>query len=283
LKHAFDLGNNLEMNHYIEELNIAKKASAEASLIINEYAEKASLNVQLKGKNDLVTDADLASEKKIIQILKEAYPSDQILAEESTPKTVLPDGRIWIIDPIDGTTNFAHAFPAYCVSIALWEEKRPKVALVLEVANQELFTATEGGGAFLNGQPIQVSNNEDPSASLIGTGFPYRDLHLVDNYLKLFKKMMDKTHGVRRPGTAAWDLCNVACGRFEGFYEYGLSAWDVAAGALIIKEAGGVISDWENSDNWLFGERIIAGNRAIHEFILEEIATCFEEHQLVKK
>ncbi|MEX2478753.1 MAG: inositol monophosphatase family protein [Gracilimonas sp.] len=268
------------MSSYKKELKTAKKAASEASKIIREYADKATLNVQLKGKNDLLTDADLASEKKIIDILKAAFPNDEILAEESTQKTELPDGRVWVIDPIDGTTNFAHAFPAYCVSIALWEKKKPRVALVLEVAHQELFTAVEGEGAFLNGKPIRISENEDPSASLIGTGFPYRDLHLVDNYLKLFKRMMDKTHGVRRPGTAAWDLCNVACGRFEGFYEYGLSAWDVAAGSLIIKEAGGVVTDWEGGEDWLFGKRIIAGNKTVHAFLKKEIRECFEDKDL---
>lgn len=269
------------MSNYRKELKAAEKAASEASKIINEYADKASLNVQLKGKNDLLTDADLASEKKILEIISEAFPDDAILAEESSQRTELPEGRIWIIDPIDGTTNFAHSFPAYCVSIALWEQKSPKVALVLEVAKQELFTAVEGEGAYLNGSKIHISENDDPSASLIGTGFPYRDLHLVDDYLKLFKRMMDKTHGVRRPGTAAWDLCNVVCGRFEGFYEYGLSAWDVAAGALIIKEAGGVVTDWKGENDWLFGKRIIAGNRSVHSFLKKEISECFDEKDLI--
>lgn len=269
------------MSNYRKELDAAKKAAAEASKIINEFADKASLNVQLKGKNDLITDADVASENKIIEIITEAFPNDAILAEESSQKTELPEGRIWIIDPIDGTTNFAHGFPAYCVSIALWEHKSPKVALVLEVAKQELFTAVEGEGANFNGITIHVSGNDDPSASLIGTGFPYRDLHLVNDYLKLFKRMMEKTHGVRRPGTAAWDLCNVACGRFEGFYEYGLSAWDVAAGALIIKEAGGVVTDWRGKNDWLFGKRIIAGNKSVHSFLKKEISECFDEKDLV--
>ncbi|MEX2604120.1 MAG: inositol monophosphatase family protein [Gracilimonas sp.] len=271
------------MNNYKAELNAAKKAAAEASKIIQEYADKASFDIKLKGKNDLVTDADVAAENKIIEVLNQAYPDDQILAEESQKKSSLPESRIWIIDPIDGTTNFAHAFPRYCVSIALWENNEPKVGLVLEVANQELFTATEGSGAFLNDKPIHVSKNNNPSSSLIGTGFPYNNLNLVDNYLKLFKRMMEKTHGVRRPGTAAWDLCNVACGRFEGFYEYGLSVWDVAAGALIIKEAGGVITDWAGGDKWLFGQRIIAGNEALHEFLKKEIQECFTEDEILNK
>ncbi|MFD2532076.1 inositol monophosphatase family protein [Gracilimonas halophila] len=268
---------------YTKELEITKKAAIEASKIITEYAERTSFSIELKGKNDLITDADVASENKIIEILTEAFPEDAILAEESSQRTELPSGRVWIIDPIDGTTNFAHGFPAYCVSIALWDNKSPKVALVLEVAKQELFTALEGEGAYLNGKSIHVSGNNDPSASLIGTGFPYRDLHLVDDYLKLFKRLMEKTHGVRRPGTAAWDLCNVACGRFEGFYEYGLSAWDVAAGSLIIKEAGGVVTDWRGESDWLFGKRIIAGNEAVHAFLGKEIRQCFSQQDLTHK
>lgn len=268
--------------NYKNELEIAKKAAIEASKIIREYAQKTSLNVRLKGKNDLVTDADIRSEEKIIEVIRSAFPQDQILAEESEAKTSLPEGRVWIVDPIDGTTNFTHAFPVYCISIALWVDKKPKAALIYEVANDELFTAEEGEGAFLNGDQVYISQNEDPSSSLIGTGFPYKELSLVDNYLKLFKRMMEKTHGVRRPGSAAWDLCNVACGRFEGFYEYGLSPWDVAAGALIIQEAGGVISDWEGNDNWLFGKRIIAGNKALHAFLLKEIRECFEPDELTE-
>ncbi|WP_428236754.1 inositol monophosphatase family protein [Gracilimonas sp.] len=266
--------------NYSKELEVAKQAAKEAATIIREYAGKTSFDVKLKGKNDLVTDADVNSEKRIIKVIEEAFPDDHILAEESQAKASIPEGRIWIIDPIDGTTNFAHSFPVYCVSIALWENRQPKVGLVYEVANDELFTATEGGGAYLNEERIWISQNEDPSSSLIGTGFPYNNLNLVDNYLKLFKRMMEKTHGVRRPGSAAWDLCNVACGRFEGFYEYGLSAWDVAAGVLIIKEAGGVITDWKGEGDWLFGQRIIAGNASVHSFLMNEIRACFEEEEL---
>ncbi len=266
--------------NYSKELEVAKQAAEEAAVITREYAERTSFDVKLKGKNDLVTDADVNSEKKIIEVIEAAFPGDDILAEESQAKTSIPEGRIWIIDPIDGTTNFAHSFPVYCISIALWENREPKIGLVYEVANDELFTATEGGGAYLNGERIWISQNEDPSSSLIGTGFPYSNLKLVDNYLKLFKRMMEKTHGVRRPGSAAWDLCNVACGRFEGFYEYGLSPWDVAAGVLIIKEAGGVVTDWRGEDDWLFGQRIIAGNASVHTFLMNEIQECFEEDEL---
>ncbi|SMO80552.1 inositol monophosphatase family protein [Gracilimonas mengyeensis] len=267
--------------NYTRELETAKEAAREAATIIREYASKASFDIKLKGKNDLVTDADVSAEKKIIEIIKGTFPEDEILAEESQKKIALPEGRVWIIDPIDGTTNFAHNFPFYCVSIALWDEQEAKVALVLEVAHDEWFTAVKGEGAWLNGESISISPTNDPAASLIGTGFPYSNLNLVDNYLKLFRRMMEKTHGVRRPGTAAWDLCNVACGRFEGFYEYGLSPWDVAAGTLIIQEAGGVVTDWKGGNDWLFGQRIIAGNESLVSFLKKEIQECFEEDELV--
>ncbi len=263
-----------------KELEVAQKAAKEAAAIIREYSNRESFKVGLKAKNDLVTDADLASERKILEVIKSFFPDDRYLAEESSHYSVLPEGRIWIIDPIDGTTNFAHGFPVYCISIGFWEDGEPKAALVLEVANGEEFTATQGGGAFLNGQPIKVSATTDPASSLIGTGFPYTDLHLVDEYLSLFKTLMGKTHGVRRPGSAAWDLCNVACGRIEGFYEYGLSPWDVAASALIIKEAGGVVTDWNGEGDWLFGKRIIAGNEALAGFLLNEIRDHFSEKDL---
>jgi len=266
--------------NYHQELNTAKKAARSAAEIIREFAGSESFNVELKAKNDLVTDADVASEKEIVNVIKEAFPDDSILAEENHHLDSLPDGRVWIIDPIDGTTNFAHSFPIYCISIAFWEDKKPRVGLILEVAHDELFTAVEGEGAFRNGKKISVSKTEDPSSSIIGTGFPYNNLNLISNYLKFLHVLMEKTHGVRRPGSAAWDLCNVACGRYEGFYEYGLHAWDVAAGILIIREAGGVVSDWSGGDNWLFGQRIIAGNKAIHHFLKDEINKAFNEDEL---
>lgn len=269
--------------NYQADLEIAQKAAKEAAKIIRKYANDESFSIKLKAKNDLVTDADLASEKKIIEILKEAYPQDQILAEETRDQSSISHERTWIIDPIDGTTNFAHEFPIYCISIALWQDKEPRVALVLEVANGEMFSAIKGKGTFLNGKQVVVSEIDDPASSLIGTGFPYNNLNLIDNYLRLFRDLMDKTHGIRRPGSAAWDMCNVACGRFEGFYEYGLSPWDVAAGSLLITEAGGKVTDWEGNDDWLFGRRIVAGNNRIHEFLLKEIKHHFNADELTGK
>lgn len=261
--------------NYHSELEITKKAAKKATELIKEYASSGEFGIELKGKNDLVTDADLASEQEIIKTIKKYFPDDEFLAEESSSKTELPKGRIWIIDPIDGTTNFAHGFPIYCISIALWVDGVPKVALVKEVAKGETFWAVEGQGSYLNGNKITVSKTEDSSKSLIGTGFPYTAFEHVDKYLSLLKSLMQNTHGIRRPGAASYDLCCTACGRFDGFFEYGLSPWDVAAGALIIKEAGGIVTDWNNQDNWLFGKSIIAGNSFIHEFLYEQIKENF--------
>lgn len=183
---------------YKNELEIAKRAAKEAAEIITMYREDASFGITMKGKNDLVTDADVASEKKILEIIKAEYPNDRFLAEESTHYTELPEGRVWIIDPIDGTTNFAHGFPPYCVSIGLWENGRAKVAVVLEVSKQELFWAVEGGGAWLHDRKLSVSQIDDPSNALMATGFPYNMFDLVDPYLVLLKNLMQKTHGIRR-------------------------------------------------------------------------------------
>ncbi len=267
---------------YSQELQTAKIAANEAASIIRKYQANKSFGIELKGKNDLVTDADLASEKRIIELIKHSFPKDQFLAEESNTHTSLPKGRIWIIDPIDGTTNFAHGFAPYCVSIALWLEGSPKVGVVLEVARDELFWGVEGEGAWLNEKKLEISGITDAAKSLIATGFPYSQFGLVDPYLRVLKNLMQKTHGIRRPGAASYDLCCVAAGRVEGFYEYGLSPWDVAAGSLIIKEAGGTITDWQGQQNWLFGKRIICGNENIVKFLAKEIRREFSKSDLTK-
>ncbi|GAB5409292.1 MAG: inositol monophosphatase family protein [Balneolaceae bacterium] len=270
--------------NFKKELDTTLKAAEAAAKIIREYASDQSFEIDLKRKNDLVTDADLASEKKIIEIIKAEFPEDQFLAEESNTYTELPPGRVWIIDPIDGTTNFSHGFPPYCVSIAFWEDGIAKVGLVLEVANDECFWAVEGEGAYLGETKLSVSEITDPSKALIATGFPYSHFELVDPYLQVLKNMMQKTHGVRRAGAASYDLCCVAAGRVEGFYEYGLNPWDIAAGMLIIKEAGGISTDWKGEQNQLFGKRIITGNSFICKFLQKQLEACFDEEELeIKK
>ena len=267
--------------NYQKELKTAKQAANEAAAIIRAYREDESFGIKMKGKNDLVTDADVASEKKILEVIQSVFPDDQFLAEESTHYSELPDGRIWIIDPIDGTTNFAHGFPPFCVSIGFWEDGVPKAGVVLEVSKNELFFATEGEGAWLGEKKLNVSGITDPAQGLMATGFPYSQFGLVDSYLKVLKELMQKTHGIRRAGAASYDLCCVAAGRVEGFYEYGLSPWDTAAAAIIIKEAGGIVTDWTGGDDWLFGRRIIAGNTDICTFLKTEIQACFAEGDLV--
>ncbi|MBN2732395.1 MAG: inositol monophosphatase [Balneolaceae bacterium] len=268
------------MSDYSNELLIAKKAANQAAEIIRNFSRKSNFQINYKGRNDLVTDADIAAEEKIIGVIKNHFPDDQILAEESSEEHVLPVERTWLIDPIDGTTNFAHGFPVFCVSIGLWKQQKPKMGLVLEVNSGECFYATAGEGAFLNETPIQVSAISESNHAMIGTGFPYNDMSLSTNYIRFFKWLLQRTQAVRRPGAASYDLCCVAAGRFDGFYEYSLNPWDVGAAGLIVKEAGGMITDWEGGDNWLFGERVVAGNADIHAFLLRAINEHFSAEEL---
>jgi myo-inositol-1(or 4)-monophosphatase len=256
------------------DLDLAVRAAqAGAATISTILKDGGSLDIRHKGRHDLVTRADTASEEAIISVIQSAFPDDLILGEEGVsesqyvPRPSSHVSRTWIIDPIDGTTNFAHGVPFYGISIALWERNQPVAAVVHAPALGETFTASAGGGAFLNGRPIRVSGITDPEMALIGTGFPYRDLDLLDDYMRIFRRLMRETQGVRRPGSASLDLCYVAAGRYDGFYEYGLAPWDVAAGGLIVKEAGGLVTDWTSGDNWLHGKRIIAANSAIHEYL----------------
>lgn len=265
------------MANYFDELKIAKQAARSAAQIIREYGQKHSYTIDFKGSNNLVTNADLAAEYKIIEIIKNRFPDDQIMAEETEQKQFLPEDRTWIIDPIDGTTNFVHEFPIFCVSIALWKSRQPKVGLVLEVNSDECFEAVAGKGAFLNNENIQVSGLKKSRHAMIGTGFPYNDKSFSDEYLNLFKWLLHNTQSIRRPGSAAFDLCCVAAGRFDGFYEHSLQPWDVGAAALIIKEAGGIITDWEGGDNWLLGRHVVAGNKTIHSFLLKAIQLHYKK------
>lgn len=256
------------------DLQIAHEAAIKASTVIKHYASnRDKLNIELKGKHDLVTQADVETEQKIVEIIQHYCPDDVILGEETASHQRLSNARTWIIDSIDGTTNFAHAFPVFCISIALWENMEPKAAVIFEINSGEVFTAEKGGGAFLNGKLLHISEVNKPENALLGTGFPYRDLEIIDDYLALFKCFMKETHGVRRPGSAAYDLACVAAGRLDGFYEYALSPWDVAAGVLLIQEAGGMVVDWNGGDEWLFGKRIVCGNKAMTGYLLERIKT----------
>ena len=229
-------------------LNIAIKAARRAGQIINRASNDLDLlKVTTKQPNDYVTEVDKAAEAAIIETLVDAYPGYGILAEESGA-TASSNGSgdseyQWIIDPLDGTTNFIHGLPQYAVSIALAKGGVIEQAVVFDPNRNELFTASKGAGAFLNERRIRVSKRTKLQDSLIGTGFPYRMFDHIDTYIAIFKELTQKTAGQRRPGAASLDLAYVACGRYDGFWEFGLSPWDMAAGALLISEAGGLVSD----------------------------------------
>jgi myo-inositol-1(or 4)-monophosphatase len=217
-----------------------------------------------------VTEVDHASEKAIIETLLTAYPDHTILAEESghlvkgapagAGHKVEQAEHIWIIDPLDGTTNFIHGLPQYGISIALMQRGVVTQAVVYDPNRDELFTASRGAGAFLNDRRIRVSKRQKFDEALIGTGFPYRKLDQLEEYLAIFRSVTERAGGIRRPGAAALDLAYVACGRFDGFFEMGLSPWDVAAGSLLITEAGGLIGDFHGEPDYLFSERVVAGS-----------------------
>jgi myo-inositol-1(or 4)-monophosphatase len=243
-------------------LNIAVKAARKAGAIIN----RASLDVDLvrvtaKGRSDFVTEVDRAAEDAIIDTLKAAYPQHAILAEESgASNSEAGSEYTWIIDPLDGTTNFIHGFPQYAVSIALQQRGQLTQAVVYDPTRNELFTASKGRGAFLNDRRIRVSKRVHMKECLIGTGFPFRSLEHIDPYLRIFRRVTEETAGIRRPGAAALDLAYVACGRLDGFFEFGLSPWDMAAGALLIIEAGGFVADFSEEPTYLTTGNLVCGN-----------------------
>lgn len=215
--------------------------------------------IEYKGKNDLVSYVDKEAEKRLVKGLSEILPGSGFVAEEGT-STRRSDIYNWIIDPLDGTTNFTHGLPVYAVSIALVKRGVLTLGIVYEINRDECFHAIKGQGAFLNHSPIKVSETKTLEKSLLATGFPYYNFDQMQQYLTIINEFMQTTHGLRRMGSAAVDLAYTACGRFEGFFEYNLNAWDVAAGALIVQEAGGKVTDFKGGENYVFGREIVAGN-----------------------
>jgi myo-inositol-1(or 4)-monophosphatase len=251
-------------------LNTAVKAARRAGNLIYRSADRLDhLTVTKKSHGDFVSEVDRAAEQTIIQTLLEAYPDHAILAEESG--THGESDFVWIIDPLDGTTNFLHGFPQFSVSIALQHKGIITQAVVYDPVKNELFTANRGRGAFLNDKRLRVTKRVNLADSLIGTGFPYTKFEHMDAYIGIFKDLMQKTSGLRRPGSAALDLAWMAAGRYDGFFETGLHVWDIAAGTLLITEAGGMVSDLHGSDTFLKTGHICAGNPDIHPQLLEVI------------
>ncbi len=247
-------------------LNTAIKAARAAGAIINRASlDLDRVTVTAKSHNDFVTEVDQAAEAAVIDVLLQAYPGHAILAEESGRSRGARDSEyLWIIDPLDGTTNFIHGFPVYAVSIALAHRGQVQQAVVYDPARNDLFYASKGRGAFLNDKRLRVSKRTRLLESLIGTGFPFRKGDNFKRYLKMFEEVMQHCAGLRRPGAAALDLCYVAAGWYDGFFETGLNPWDIAAGSLMVTEAGGLIGNFTGESDFLYQREIVAGNPKIY-------------------
>ena len=255
-------------------LNVAVKAARAAGSIINRAALDLDLvRVTTKSTNDFVTEVDHAAEKIIVETLLAAYPGHAILAEESGRAHGAKDSEyVWIIDPLDGTTNFIHGLPVYAVSIALAHRAQVQQAVVYDPTRNDLFYASKGRGAFCNDKRLRVSKRIRINEALIGTGFPFRKGDNFQRYLKMFEAVMQSCAGLRRPGAAALDLCYVAAGWYDGFFETGLHPWDMAAGSLMITEAGGLVGNFTGEADYLYQREVVAGNPKIYAQLVTMLA-----------
>ena len=251
-------------------LNIAVRAARSAgNVIIRNLGKLDTLAIHTKDRNDFVTEVDRQAEQEIIYILRKAFPGHGILAEESGLQE--GDEYQWIIDPLDGTTNFLHGFPQFAVSIAMRHKGRLEHGVIYDPLRQEIFSASRGDGAMLNDQRIRVTKRKTLEGSLLGTGFPFKSQQHLEVYLEMFRALFPQTAGVRRAGSAALDLAYVAAGRLDGFWEIGLSIWDMAAGVLLIQEAGGLSGDFSGGHDHLESGNIVAGNPKLFAEILKTI------------
>jgi myo-inositol-1(or 4)-monophosphatase len=258
----------MDLKQLTENVIIIAKDAGE--IIRQSYGKISSKNIQTKGLNDFVTDIDKKSEEYIVENLSKLIPEAGFIAEEGTSIKIGLEYN-WIIDPLDGTTNFIHGFYPCAVSIALEYNKEIILGVVYEIGLSECFYAWKNGGAYLNEDNIRVSKEKLFKDSLIATGFPYHEFNLLDQYIELLKFLTKNTSGIRRLGSAATDMAYVACGRFDGFYEYDLKPYDVAAGSIIINEAGGIISDFKGKDNYIYGREIVASNKEIFDNFLNTV------------
>ncbi|MCK5897697.1 MAG: inositol monophosphatase [Methylococcales bacterium] len=251
-------------------LTIAIKAARNAGDIIQQASDNISkLTINIKTKNDYVTEVDQIAEREIINVIRTSYPEHAILAEETGKQA--GNDYIWIIDPLDGTTNFLHGFPMYAISIALQHKNKLVLAVVYDPVRDELFTAERGGGAMLNNRKIRVTQPNSLKGTLLGTGFPFKSKQNLDAYLGMFSALVGDTAGIRRAGAAALDLAYVAAGRLDGFWEIGLQPWDMAAGILLIQEAGGVSTDFSFKDHYLSSGNLISASPKIHQAMYKAI------------
>lgn len=254
-------------------VNIAVNAARAAGKVITRNMNRVeSLTVTSKQRNDFATEVDIKAEQEIINIIRRAYPQHGILAEESGEQPGREDDTQWIIDPLDGTTNYLHGFPQFCVSIAARQRGRLAVGVIYDPVKEELFTASKGEGALLNNRKIRVSRATDLRGALLGTGIPYRsDQPALESYLGTLTALIQDTAGVRRAGSAALDLAYVAAGRLDGFWEFSLNPWDMAAGALIVQEAGGLVGDLRGGHDHLQTGNILAANPAVFKQMLKRL------------
>ena len=253
-------------------LDIALDAArAGANSIRDATSRRDGLVWESKGRSDFVSEVDKAAEHIISEIVHRRSPGAKVLGEELTPERAHSEGVVFIADPLDGTANFLHGYPEYAVSIAAVVDGELRAAVVVNVPRNEEFTAILGGGAWHEGNPVRVSQLREPSRALIGTGFPFKNVELLPRYLQQFSLVMRGTAGIRRAGSAALDLCNVACGRFDAFWELVLAPWDVAAGMLIVREAGGVVTDLEGNSAEPVGGAFVAGNPAMHAWLVQTV------------
>lgn len=233
---------------------------------------RGTLVWESKGEADFVTAVDRDAESAIAKMIHSRCPEANIVGEELSPAGSIGEAGIsFIVDPLDGTTNFLHGYPEFAVSICVMQDKELAAGVVVNVTNGETFTALRNGGAFLNGKPISVSREKDPSRALIGTGFPFKRHDVLESYARQFVEVSRHTAGVRRAGSASLDLSNTACGRFDAFWELDLAAWDIAAGVLIVREAGGVVTDISGGDKQIAHGSVVAGNPDIHSWLLSTI------------
>lgn len=253
-------------------LQVANLSRQTGGFVRKSASEFNRESIEYKGLNDMVSYVDKETEKRLVEGLRNILPEAGFIAEEGTGQKTDDQEFAWIVDPVDGTTNYMHGLPVFAISIALMQKDKIVLGVVYEINRDECFTAWLGGGAYLNEKPIKVSSAKYLKDSLIATGFPYYDFDKMENYLNILKELMQKSHGLRRLGAASVDLVYTACGRFEGFFEYNLKPWDVAAGTLIVQEAGGKVTDFRGGNDFVFGRELIAGCEMFSE--LEEVITC---------
>ena len=252
----------LDLKSILQETeNICRQAG---DFQLQHFRQIGAGEISDKGLNQLVSFVDVETEKLLVAGLQQLLPQAGFVTEESTIESNRNTEYTWIIDPLDGTTNFLHGLPAWCISVALCQHGKPIIGVVFAPVWNEMFTAVKGQGAWLNQQKIEVTQTANLADTLLATGFPYYEFEYMEPFLQTLRYFMKNTHGLRRMGSAAIDLAYTACGRFDGFFELGLNAWDVAAGALLVQEAGGIVADFKGGDDYLFGKTIIASNAWVY-------------------